>query len=335
MPGSVHFKIVLVYYSVALLILACGYVFPANNEYFIYFPMALSVFLLIPVYVWQRNYRNKISLSKEPVAEDEGGVHFWVSALFILAMTIRIPSVLLFNEPYEKTPLIYLLVLTILLLEKTDLSVFGFKTKDFLKSLAHGLGFYTLLGGLYFTLSSILLYIFTNQMPIQAVDPSPPLLLMPFMTFCVGISEEGLFRGYIQTHLERAYTTGQAILLQAIMFGFWHFVWDLSPFNLFGMIQYIATTFLFGLLFGYFYSKIRNLTPLALAHGLWNSVPSLLVLSGSAENFYLEHPLSSQLAVDFLPFAVSLVITALLVRYFFKGNSANVEQQEKSPVGRI
>jgi len=326
MPKDVHFKIMLVYYSVALLILVSGYVLPADNEYFVHFPIALSILLLIPVYVWQRNYRNRIDMSKEPLEKDRGNVLFWIFAFFTLAMSIRIPSVLLFNEPYEKTPLIYLLVLTIILVEKTDLSAFGFETKDFLRALVRGLAFFMLLGGLSLAVSLVLIYIFTNQMPIQAINSTLPLLLMPFMTFCVGISEEGLFRGYMQTHLERFYTAKKAILIQATLFGFWHFVWDLSPFNLSGMIQYVATTFFIGLLFGYFYSKTRNLTPLVLAHGLWNSIPSLLVLSESAQNFYSEHPLSNQMAVIILPFAVSAIVTTLFIKHFFKGNSANAKQ---------
>ncbi len=100
------------------------------------------------------------------------------------------------------------------------------------------------------------------------------LLAMPFMTLCVGISEEGLFRGYMQTHFQKLYTPTKAIIIQAVFFGVWHFVWNLSPFDPFGMAMYVATTFFIGLIFGYFYSKSKNLVPLILTHGLWNSVLS-------------------------------------------------------------
>jgi membrane protease YdiL (CAAX protease family) len=108
---------------------------------------------------------------------------------------------------------------------------------------------------------------------------------LPFQTLLVGISEEGLFRGYIQTHLQKFYAW-KAIFIQAILFGFWHFVWNLYPFNPFAMAQYIATTFFIGLLFGYFYSKAKNLVPLILTHGLWNSFPAGVVENSAALNLF-------------------------------------------------
>ena len=97
------------------------------------------------------------------------------------------------------------------------------------------------------------------------------------MTFCVGINEEGFFRGYVQTHFEKFYSSKQAILIQSILFGVWHFVWDLHPFAPIHMTFYVGSTFLIGLVFGYFYSKTKNLVPLVFAHGLFNSIPQGVV----------------------------------------------------------
>ena len=128
------------------------------------------------------------------------------------------------------------------------------------------------------------------------------------MTFCVGISEEGLFRGYVQTHLEKFHMNG-AIVFQAMLFGVWHFVWNLSPLDPIGMARYIGFTFFIGLIFGYFYSKSRNLVPLILAHGLWNSVPEGIVAGVAA----LET--SQQMLIWVLPYLMSAALTFFFVKY--------------------
>ncbi len=311
---------IVIYCLIALAIMTSGYFFPAENDLVIYFPIALSILTLIPVYVWQRSYRRKTELSKELIGKDKDRVIFWVFALFTLAMSIRIPSVLLFSQPYEKTPLIYLLILTMLLLEKTDLTVFGFKTKNLGKSLLYGFTFFVLLNASASTIRYVSIYTFTNQMPVQSFDLVSMALSMPFMTFCVGVSEEGLFRGYMQTHLQRFFSSKQSILIQAVLFGVWHFVWNLSPFNPLGMAQYMATTFFIGLVFGYFYFKTKNLAPLIFAHGLWDSVTPSIMQSGAANNFISALGLPSQVIMSLLPFALSALITVIFIKYLVKEN---------------
>lgn len=312
--------IIVVYCLLTLSVMASGYFFPAESELAVYFPIALSILLLIPLYEWQRSYRRKSELSKELSVKNRDSTVLWVFVLFTLAMSVRIPSVLLFGEPYEKTPLIYLFVLTILLLEKTDLTAFGFKTKNFGRSLLYGFMFFALFNGLASASSYVLIYAFTNQMPVQSFDLVSFALLMPFMTFCVGIGEEGLFRGYIQTRLQKSFSTKQAIIFQAVLFGVWHFVWNLYPFSPIGMAQYVATTFLIGLVFGYFYSKTGNLVPLIFAHGLWDSVTLSIVQSEAADKFVSALSSSSQVLISFLPFALFALVTAVFVRYFVKEN---------------
>jgi membrane protease YdiL (CAAX protease family) len=138
------------------------------------------------------------------------------------------------------------------------------------------------------------------------------------MTLCVGISEEGLFRGYVQTHLEKLYTSRQAILTQAILFGIWHFIWGVNPFDPVYMSSYVGFTFLVGLLFGYFYSKTRNLAPLVFAHGLFDSVPQLIVENQSAINALQTSSLSNQILAGVSPYIVSTMLTVLFTKYLTK-----------------
>ena len=301
-------KVVLTYFSVASMIFATAYFFPRNIPASVF----LSILLLFPIFLWHRNWRGKKKLSKEINGRDKRRVIFWVLTIFSLAMLVRIPSALLFGMPYEKTPLIYLTILTIVIVEKTDVSAFGFKTKNFGKSLLYGLVFFALLYGLALLISNILVYAFTYQLPVQTFDFMPVLSAMPFMTLCVGISEEGLFRGYTQTHLEKFYSKREAVFIQAVLFGVWHFVWNLSPFDPLGMARYVGNTFFIGLMFGYMYSKSRNLVPLMFAHGLWNSVPEGIVTSVAA----LE--MSNQMLLWTLPYLVSAMFMFFFIKYLVK-----------------
>jgi len=311
-------KTLLVYFAVAVIIFLSGYFFRAENESITSIPVLLSVLLVIPIYIWCKTSCEKRGFPKETNGRDKNTVLSWIFALFILALSVRIPSVLLFGMPYEKTPLICLTILTILIIEKTDVSAFGFKTRNIRKSLLFGFLFFFILDGLASLGFYLLIYIFTSQIPVQYYNVLPFILTMPFMTLCVGISEEGLFRGYIQTHLEKFYTSKQAILIQAILFGVWHFIWGLNPFDPVYMLSYVGFTFLVGLLFGYFYSKTRNLAPLVFAHGLFNSVPAGIVENQSAFDAFQTISPSYQGITWILPYIVSAMLTLLFIKYLVK-----------------
>jgi membrane protease YdiL (CAAX protease family) len=311
-------KITVVYYVFAAVIFVVAFAYPARDLYITSPPTLLSVLLLIPVYIWVRAQRGKQTTSEKKPTEDKGTTLFRIFALFALALSVRIPSVLLFAEPYEKTPLILLLVLTILLVEKSPLASFGFKTAQMGKSLLLGLAFFAVFGLVYALLLYGLIYAFTGRLPIQSFDAPRALLTLPFMTLCVGISEEGTFRGYIQTKLERHHSWIMAVVSQAILFGIWHFVWNLYPFDAFAMAEYILITFLFGLLFGYFYTKTRNLVPLILVHGLWDSVPTAIIADPSVITYFETFPIENQFLVLILPYLLSFLLAFLFVKYSAK-----------------
>ena len=109
-------------------------------------------------------------------------------------------------------------------------------------------------------------------------------------------------------------------LPQALAFGVWHFVWDLSPLNPFGMAIYIASTFFWGLIAGYFYGKSRNLVPLFLTHGLWNSVITGFVIDEAAQQAFEGASMSSQILLAFLPYILSGVLTFLYIKYLVRAD---------------
>jgi membrane protease YdiL (CAAX protease family) len=311
-------KILFAYFALAFIIFLSAYLFPPSGWLGTAVPAAVSILLLVPIYAWYRNYRQGAQLQKEVPANSESRVLLSVFALFLLALSVRIPSALFFGLPFEKTPLILLTVSTILLVEKTEVSAFGFTTRRLGKSLAYGLAFFSLLNALTLVVNGVLVYAFTDQILYPSFNISPFILSLPFMTLCVGISEEGLFRGYMQTHLEKIFKPTNAIVVQAVLFGVWHFVWNLSPFDPFGMAQYVSITFFMGLLFGYFYSKTRSLLPLVFAHGLWDSVAQGIVENQTALNALDTGAPLGRLLTFFLPYAVPFALTFLYVKFTVK-----------------
>jgi membrane protease YdiL (CAAX protease family) len=305
-------KAILTYFALALIIFISAYLFSTDVAMF------FSILLLIPILIWQENHPEKEKLSKQVDGRNKGTILFWIFTLFILALFVRIPSALLFGMPYEKTPLIYLTVFTIIAIEKTDISAFGFRTQNIGKAIFHGLIFYAILGGSALLTNYLLIYAFTNQTPVQSYVVAVFILAMPFHTLCVGVSEEGFFRGYVQTHLEKFYGTNKAILIQAVLFGIWHFVWDLNPFNPWGMVQYVAITFFIGLPFGYFYTKARNLASVVIAHGLWNSVQLGILANQAAFDALQAIPIAIQILIWFLPYAISVIAAILFVKFWVK-----------------
>ena len=271
-------------------------------------PVALSFLLLSIIYLWYRFYLNKERLSEE-VSITVRNVWILVLSLFLLSMAVRIPSVLLYGQPYEKIVMIYLTILTITLILNCKLSVFGFKSEKFGKALTVGLIYY-----LIFEFSTRIVqfasaFFLTGQFCLVGYDPWPFLMTFPFMTFCVGISEEGLFRGFMQSLLQKFYSVRFAIFVQSLLFGVWHFVWHISPLDLFGMLMHILSSFVIGVLFGYFYSIAENLTPLILVHGLIDSFPSGYKFA-NLENLSV----SEAFMIGGLPYILSITLMFILTR---------------------
>lgn len=316
-------KIGLAYFVIASAVLLIAYVFPGQDESLSSVPILVSLFSLIPLYAWFRTYKRKRELSKDLIATYKGEAVFWVFALFLLAMFVRIPSVLIFGVPFEKTPVIFLTISTIVVIEKTNPATFGFTTRKLGKSLLYGVSFFLTLNILATVTSYLLIYNLTSKIAFETFNPIAFLSVLPFMTLCVGICEEGLFRGYIQTHLGKVFTVTGAIFAQAVLFGAWHFIWNLSPFDPFSMVQYVLTTFYIGSFFGYFYSKTRNLTPLILAHGLWDSVSLGIIENQSAFEALTKTSSLAQLLVFVLPYAVAALLTYVFIRCFVKKLDGN------------
>ncbi len=194
-----------------------------------------------------------------------------------------------------------------------------------------GLVYYVIFGLLPYILLGAAFFVLEGQMLVKSFNLVSFLFVLPFMTFGVGISEEGLFRGYMQTRLSQVYSTRTAILLQAFLFGLWHFIWHVSPLNWLGMLTHVGSTFMVGLLFGYFYGAYSNLTPLVLTHGLVNSVPYGFVESQSAFTTLRNLPLPSQVLLFLFPYALSFAVTFVLTMFLIR---AIMRRKESKTTGQ-
>lgn len=272
--------ILLVYFAVAGLIFASDWFSPERpltGEKIT--PMIFSVVLLIPLFVWYRYSRKSTVLLQKMGKAEKNSIWLGILALFFLAMVVRLPSVLLFGNVYEKTPLIFLIVLTVILLKKENPELYGFRSEKFGRALLVGLIYYLAYGLISFFILNAMTFAYLGQTFYEGFNLVSFLLVFPFMTFCVGISEESLFRGFMQTRLGIVYSWKDAMFIQAVLFGVWHFVWHLSPLDFGGMTVHILYAFIVGLIFGYFYHISKTLTPLILTHGLIDSVPYGLITS--------------------------------------------------------
>jgi len=91
-----------------------------------------------------------------------------------------------------------------------------------------------------------------------------------FMIVFVGLTEELLFRGIIQTHMTGFLTQGQSIYVTSIIFSLFQIGWS-NPFE-------ILSAFLVSSVFGYLMMKTNSLISPVLAHGLSNVTLYLLAL---------------------------------------------------------
>jgi membrane protease YdiL (CAAX protease family) len=106
---------------------------------------------------------------------------------------------------------------------------------------------------------------------IKLFKNNVPLLI--FTTLTAGVTEELIFRGYMQPRLEKAFNSPVvAIIITAFLFAALHTSYGT-------LIQFMVPLFI-GILFSVFYSKYRNIKILILCHFLVDTL-SLLALTFS------------------------------------------------------
>jgi membrane protease YdiL (CAAX protease family) len=124
-----------------------------------------------------------------------------------------------------------------------------------------------------FVIAGAFIGVFTGTVEYVILKPEPTfpsfevrhvLTDYIYMTFFVAIGEEMLFRGIIQTDLQRAIGKWNGLHVTSFLFGIMHMSWRSPEELLFATLS--------GYLLGYVYMKTKSLTlPISL-HGINNTV---------------------------------------------------------------
>ena len=104
---------------------------------------------------------------------------------------------------------------------------------------------------------------------VGAGEPAYLLTMIAFSLLVVGPAEELLFRGVVQGRLRETWGVWPAILAATVLFGLSHA--SVSG-GLGGVVAYILTATLLGVLLGYLYERTDNIVVPAVIHGVNNAV---------------------------------------------------------------
>ncbi len=112
------------------------------------------------------------------------------------------------------------------------------------------------------------------------------LLLLACLT--VGIAEEFLFRGFLQSMFLRRFADQEngrysAVLFPAVIFGLFHLINLSKNTDVMAVIIQVIFAIFIGFYFGVLVLKTNKIIPVAITHGLINFSFSLIMLPGIAE----------------------------------------------------
>ena len=298
----------LAFISTALIVLLIdfGWFIPldeSNGALLSYFPQGIYVMPIIWLVImcfpiaWIIFNEKKFNLPDEPPARNLKSFIITFTGLFILIIIFRTMIIWKFNGPYEKMSMIFFLLFQILLIEQVSLSHYGLSARapwaDWKKDLKY-IGFLMLIVIILLTpIIIIAIFVFSSQIEDIVPQMIPPnaiiLISFPFQTIAVGISEELMFRGYMQENLKEFDKNSDKkshfyllILLNTLVFGCFHIPWYIEPGwiippeNIGPMLTRIATTGAFGFFMCLIYEYTGSLRITIIIHGLWNTLGAFL-----------------------------------------------------------
>jgi len=108
------------------------------------------------------------------------------------------------------------------------------------------------------------------------------LIFLILLFYSNAFLEEFVFRGVIQTKLERATDQRKAVLYQGIIFVLIHIPYDILLYSIMGDLLYVVLLFILqfihGLIYGIIFMKTRNLLPCVICHFLTNWTGATILL---------------------------------------------------------
>ena len=261
-------------------------------------PVLLSFLLFFPLYWWVYHRPRKLEHFEK---QDLKSIILVFLLLFVLIMIFRTLILMKYGLPFEKTPMIFFIVLQIIIVEGFYLSDFGFHSNKLWRQIAFTFVLLLVVGFLF--LAVIIPLIFGLDLAgiinLSTLLGTPitinwyGLLSFPFQLLCVGISEELLFRGYFYTKLRSNLGYIRSILISSILFGIFHVAWYFDPNSPWfisdwgQMAFHVGYTFIFGVCMCIIYERTKSLICPIIIHGLFNSVGGSLATATAIE-FSLE-----------------------------------------------
>lgn len=143
------------------------------------------------------------------------------------------------------------------------------------------------------------------------------LLLIP--------TEEGIFRGLIQTYLGRIMKSKVAvILIQGVLFSLWHvptlfLIPDIQGLSIAGIFIYLSTAVVAGITIGIIRDKTESLYLACYAHSVWNQIVYILFGYGMTagmftfKNMDVWHPESGVIGL-----ALNFIVMVVFISTYFK-----------------
>ncbi|MHA1752537.1 MAG: CPBP family intramembrane glutamic endopeptidase [Candidatus Helarchaeota archaeon] len=183
-----------------------------------------------------------------------------VIIIFYLLEYFNIINPITAIQQFLITICIYILMLSITLffVKKTSsFKIIGLNKENVLKNVGIGV-----LGSSGFLIASLLF----GHTPIYQIQE---LLILLVLVILIGITEEIIFRGYIQAKLNKYYKSIFAILISSLFFALAHMprmLFELGFLGIIGMISYTVI----GLIFGYYKRFLNNLLGIIILHAFWD-----------------------------------------------------------------
>jgi sodium transport system permease protein len=131
---------------------------------------------------------------------------------------------------------------------------------------------------------------------LDAITRLGPVLTLFLMAVTPGVCEELLFRGAIQTGLQRDLSPRRAILMQALLFGLAH-----------ASIHRMLVTTAIGAVLGALRWRTGSVLPGILVHALYNALLVAVDMGWIARDSRLAHAASGWWSLAFLPLAAAVV----------------------------
>lgn len=232
--------------SILLMITILEYIFVYTN---VGYGIILALFLTILIYI------------VASIPKQETGVMRTAEGLALIPLYVLFTSSLpwFFIEQQYLLPAVYSIILALCVFHVHEKNIkiekLGFVTKNWPK--------YVIIGSLIGIPTGVAEYLVLTPAPAFPTFQLQYLLRdVIYMLLFVSLAEEVLFRGIIQTDLQKVFGGQRGLIMTAYLFGVMHLTWRSVP--------ELGFTFFAGYLLGYIYYRTNSLVAPIFLHGVNN-----------------------------------------------------------------